>query len=116
MRIYSWNMYSHNRETDRIFDFIKESDFDVFCLQEVQKEFLERLRILPYHLAETIDKDRLFRTVVRDHLVILSRYPIEHVGTIPWEDYWPILPLRTRIFVVLMRPLKWTKIKNRNGL
>lgn len=116
MKIYSWNIYSHNRETDRVFDFIKKSNFDVFCLQEVQKEFLEQLRTLPYHLAETVDKDRLFRTVVRDHLVILSRYPIEHVGTIPWEDYWPILPLRTRIFVALMRPLKWTKIKNRNGL
>ncbi len=116
MKVYSWNMLFRNQETDRAFDFISKSDFDLFCLQEVPIEFLERLRTLPYHIAETIDVDRLFGAVIRNHLVILSRHPIKSTGTLSWQNYWPTLPWRTKLFVTLMRPFSWSKIMNRNGL
>lgn len=116
MTIYSWNMLFRNSDLDRAFEFISHADFDIFCLQEVPEEFLARLRALPFSIAETIDVDRLFAQKKRNHLVILSRHPITASGTIPWPDYWPILSLRTKIFVYLMRPLHWSKIENRNGL
>ena len=116
MKIYSWNMLFRNRELDRAFDFISKTDFDIFCLQEVPETFLTRLRTLPFHMVDAVDVDRLFARTNRNHLVILSRYPISGSGSIPWPDYWPLLPLRTKLFVRLMRPLHWSKIKNRNSL
>lgn len=116
MKIYSWNMLFRNRELDRAFKFIAESDFDIFCLQEVPSEFLARLKTLPYHLAETTSIDRHFRRVIRDHVVILSRYPITSTGTIALSDYWSSLPWRTKLFVRFMRPFHWTRIDNRHGL
>jgi len=116
MTIYSWNMLFRNRELDRAFEFISKSDFDIFCLQEVPDEFLKRLRTLPFHIADAVDVERLFAKTHRNHLVILSRHPVIASGSLPWPDYWPLLPLRTKVFVHLMRPLHWSKIRNRNGL
>jgi len=116
MIIYSWNMLYRNRELDRAFDFIAKSNFDIFCLQEVSKEFLVRLKTLPNHLAEAVDVDRVFGSVVRNHLVILSRHPITATNIISWPDYWPMLRLRTKLFVFFMRLFHWSMILNRNGL
>ncbi len=116
MTIYSWNMLFRNRELNRALDFIAQSDFDVFCLQEVPDAFLVRLHALPFHHADAVDVDRLFAKTNRNHLVILSRYPITASGSLPWPDYWPLLPLRTKLFVRFMRPLHWSKIRNRNGM
>ncbi|MCR4276161.1 MAG: endonuclease/exonuclease/phosphatase family protein [Candidatus Parcubacteria bacterium] len=109
-------MLYRNRELDRAFDFIAQSDFDIFCLQEVPEAFLARLRTLPFNLTGAVDVDRLFAKTNRNHLVILSRHPITASGALPWPDYWPHLPLRTKLFVHFMRPLHWSKIRNRNGL
>jgi len=116
MRVYSWNMLFRNQELDRAFEFIANSNFDIFCLQEVPTEFLARLKSLPHHLAETTSVDRHFRMVVRNHVVILSRYPITATGTLALPDYWSTLPWRTKLFVRLMRIFHWTKIDNRHGL
>ena len=116
MIIYSWNMLFRNKELDRAFEFIAHADFDLFCLQEVPEVFLKRLRTLPLHSADAVDVDRLFAKTNRNHLVILSRNPIAGSGAIPWPDYWPLLPLRTKLFVRFMRPLHWSKIRNRNGM
>lgn len=116
MTVYSWNMLFRNRELPRAFAFIAESDFDLFCLQEVPDAFLARLRTLPYHLAEAVDVDRLFRPRARNHLVILSRYPIMNTGTMQYPDYWPDLCWYTKLFVHLMRLFHWSKVANRNGL
>ena len=116
MTIYSWNVLFNNRDLDRAFAFIAKSDFDIFCLQEVPEQFLARLQTLPYHLTEAVDVDRILKKINRNHLVILSRYPIANFSALPWPDYWPLLPLRTKLFVRLMRPLHWSKIRNRNYL
>ncbi|MDO8576205.1 MAG: endonuclease/exonuclease/phosphatase family protein [bacterium] len=124
MKIYSWNMLFRNRELDRAFDFIAHADFDIFCLQEVPEDFLARLKTLSislnYHsdfIAFRTDVDRLFkRGTERNYVVILSKHPIVAQGEIPFPDYWPLLPLRTRIFVTLAWPFYFSRISNRGGV
>ena len=117
MKIYSWNMLFRNAKLDRAFDFIAQSDFDIFCLQEVPQNFLDRLLSLPYHHAYTIDVERIrSKETIPIYLVILSRYPISNETLVRFPDYWPLLPLRTRFFVHLMRPFHFSKIRNRSGL
>ena len=117
MNVYSWNMLFRNRELNRAFTFISESDFDIFCLQEVPEEFLKRLQTLPCSIAYRSDVERLFaHGIERNFIVILSKHPITAQGEIPFPDYWHLLPLRTRIFVRLMWPFYFSKITNRGGL
>lgn len=110
-------MLYRNRELDRAFRFIAESDFDIFCLQEVPEEFLKRLQTLPYFIAFRIDVERFFESgTVRNYVAILSKHPVETQGEIPFPDYLSLLPLRARIFVRCMRPFGFSKIRNRGGL
>ena len=106
-----------NKELDRAFDFIAKSDFDIFCLQEVPDDFLTRLHTLPYSIAYRSDVERLFHNgTKRNFVVTLSKHPITSEGHIPFPEYWHLLPLRTRLFVRLMRPFGFSKIRNRGGL
>lgn len=117
MKIYSWNMLFRNKEQDRAFDFIRQSDFDLFCLQEVPEEFLKRLQKLPYHLAFRIDVERISENETTPiFIVILSKYPVTKQGEIPFPEYWHLLPLRTRVFVRFMRIFHFSKIRNRGGM
>lgn len=110
-------MLYRNKELDRAFEFIAESDFDIFCLQEVPESFLERLKTLPYHLASRVDVERLFKKGTELNFVVtISKHPITAQGEIPYPEYWPLLPLRTRLFVHLMPSRFFTKIRNRGGL
>lgn len=110
-------MLFRNREQDRAFKFISESDFDIFCLQEVPEPFLARLKKLPLSIAVRVDVERLFsRGVERNFVVILSKHAIEAQGEIPYPEYWHLLPLRTRLFVQLMPQRLFSKIRNRGGL
>lgn len=110
-------MLYRNRELDRAFDFISHADFDVFCLQEVPEEFLVRLKTLPYPAAQYVETEKVYRseTVVM-YNVILSRFPIEKQGLIPFRDYWPLLPWRTRLFVNLMPSRFFAQTQNRSGM
>lgn len=110
-------MLYRNRELDRAFRFIAESDFDIFCLQEVPEEFLKRLQTLPYFIAYRTDVERLFESgTVQNYVAILSKHPIETQGEIPFLDYWRLSPLRTRMFVWLMRPFGFSKVRNRGAV
>lgn len=110
-------MLYRNRELDRAFDFIAQSDFDIFCLQEVSEAFLARLQKLPCHIASRTDVEKLYGSeTVPMYNVILSRHPVTTQGEIPFPDYWPLLPLRTRIFVHLMPNKYFSRIRNRGGL
>lgn len=114
MKIYSWNMLYTNSDLDRAFDFVKNSVFDVFCLQEVPEEFLQRLKALPHNIAYGIEMDRLDRkSINRNYCVILSPYAI--VGQ---QDFpLPVYPyeLRTKLFVRFMHVYGWTFITNRRS-
>ena len=110
-------MLYRNRELDRAFQFISESDFDIFCLQEVSEVFLKRLQTLPCSIAFHTDVERLFKEgTEHNYVVILSKHPIGAHGEIPFPEYWSLLPLRTRLFVRLMPSRFFTKIRNRSGL
>ena len=109
-------MLFRNRELDRAFDFIKHSDFDIFCLQEVPEDFLERLQTLPYNLVETIDANHLFGVPSTHRAVILSRYEIVRSKKIAFPDYWRELPWRAKMFVWLLSSFGWSKRTNRSAL
>jgi len=110
-------MLYRNKELDRAFQFIKESDFDIFCLQEVPGAFLARLKTLPFSIASRTDVEKLYRPeIVPMFNVILSRHPISSSGEIPFPEYWHLLPFRTRIFVRLMPNKFFSRIRNRGGL
>lgn len=109
-------MLFRNRELDRAFEFISKSDFNIFCLQEVPEAFLERLKKLPYFISYRIDVERLFKEgTLPNYIVTLSKYPLSNQGEIPFPEYWHLLPLRTRLFVRLMKPFGFSKIRNRGG-
>jgi endonuclease/exonuclease/phosphatase family metal-dependent hydrolase len=117
MKIYSWNILCRNRELDRAFDFISKSDFDIFCLQEVPEEFLKRLQTLPYHIAFRSERELLYPCgPVHNYVVTLSKDEIVSQGEILFPEYWHFLPLRTRLFVMLMPNQLFTKIRNRSAL
>lgn len=117
MKIYSWNMLFRNQELDRAFDFIEETEFDIFCLQEVPEGFLRRLQKLPYFIAYRIDVERIVDDDVHPHyVVILSKHPIAAQGEIPLPDYQELLPLRSRAFIRLMKPFGFAKIRNRGAI
>ncbi len=110
-------MLYRNKELDRAFEFVQHADFDVFCLQEVPEPFLARLQTLPHSIAFRTDTEKILpsRTVSMFN-VILSKHPIITQGEIPFDDYWPLLPLRTRCFVHFMPAQLFSKIRNRGGL
>ena len=116
MKIYFWNMLYRNKELDRAFEFIAHADFDIFCLQEVPETFLTRLETLPYHHVSRVEVEKILKPkVVPMFNIILTTYPITAQGEIPFPDYWPLLPLRTRLFVHLMPSRFFSRIRNRGG-
>lgn len=110
-------MLYRNRELDRALAFITQSDFDIFCLQEVPEEFLKRLQVLPCSIVSRVDTEKLLSSaMVSMFNVVLSRHPIRAQGEIPFPDYWPLLPWYTRLFVRFMPSQLFSKIRNRGGL
>ena len=109
-------MLFRNKEQERALDFVERGNWDMFCLQEVPEDFLEKLKALPYPLAYAIDVERATPRKENVYLVILSRFPITAQASFAFPDYWHTLPARTKVFVRLMRPFHWTRISNRNGI
>lgn len=103
MKVLSWNMLFDNQRLEEALGFLRESQADIICLQEVPESFLPALRALPsYHLCEAVETMRAARKETSiDYLVILSRYPIRRHARIPLplRESWP---LRTRLFVASM--------------
>lgn len=91
MKIYSWNVLFRNKELDNVVAFIEKLDFDIFALQEVSEELLERLKKLPYSLAFSTNAARIYASgkTITGSVVILSKHPIEHSESIslPMELY-----------------------------
>ncbi|MFA5745128.1 MAG: endonuclease/exonuclease/phosphatase family protein [Candidatus Paceibacterota bacterium] len=108
-----------NKELDRAFEFISHADFDIFCLQEVPEEFLERLKTLSYRSVYAPESNLVFRgkrgTIFN---VVLSKYPIVHSEIISLKHYTPELPWRSRLFARCMFLLRiWPEgLGNRHAL
>lgn len=110
-------MLFRNKELERALEFVRNTDWDVLCLQEVPPEFLTQLQALSYHLAYRIDVERLLPSgAMPNYVVILSRYSIVSQGEIPFPDYWHLLPWRARLSVRLLRPVGFSKIRSRGGM
>jgi endonuclease/exonuclease/phosphatase family metal-dependent hydrolase len=95
MIIYSWNMLYSNEEPIKAVDFIKESGFNIFCLQEVPEHVLAELQKLPYQVAFVVEtlletSSRKFPT----YSVILSTYPITNTKEISFPK--PPEPFRSK--------------------
>lgn len=107
MTIYSWNMLFRNKRLAEALAFVRESDADIFCLQEVPGEFLEELKKLPCHVAAAPEVDRLYAGVrSTQYVVILSRFPIKRHGRVPLPYWEPHLPWRARFVVCLFVQLR----------
>jgi len=119
MKIYSWNILFRNKQLDKAFAFIRDTEWDLFCLQEVPEEFLAQLKTLPVEIAAAPEADREFEdTRSTQYVVILSRHPIAASTQIPLLYHDPErLPLG-RIFMRLMTWLRfWTKaVGNRHAI
>ena len=102
MKIYSWNVFSLNSDFERVFDFIAGADWDVFCLQEVPEEFLERLKMLPAHVTYAVDEILFLKKgkTQTNYAVVLSRSPIISSGAVPFPSFR--LAPRTRHAVKLI--------------
>ena len=117
MKIYSWNMLFRNRELDRAFQFISETDFDIFCLQEVPEEFLKRLQTLSCFIAFRTERELLYKKgLLHNYIVILSKHIITSDGEIPHPDYLSLLPLRTRLFMQFMPFELFARVRDRRSL
>ena len=117
MKIYSWNVLFRNKKPDEAFSFIRDADWDIFCLQEVPEALLERLRTLPSFIAYRSDAEKMFASgSVKLFNVVLSRFPIQQQGEIPFPEYTNLYTWRTRLFVRLMRPFHFSRLRNRGGL
>lgn len=104
MKIYSWNIYFHNKQLGKAFTYIKSLDFDVLCLQEVPEDFLKRLEKLPYQIASAVDiafsSHKKKRTI---YSVILSRHPIVSSK----EIIFPEADLPFRALLLLKARSRW---------
>jgi endonuclease/exonuclease/phosphatase family metal-dependent hydrolase len=110
-------MLYYNRELNRAFKFISESDFDIYCLQEVSETFLKRLQTLPFFIVSRSERElHIKEGVYHNYVVILSKHQIESHDEILFPEYWHLLPLRTRLFVSVMSSRLFTRIRNRKAL
>jgi endonuclease/exonuclease/phosphatase family metal-dependent hydrolase len=116
MKIHSWNVYCYNKQIEDVFTYIKNLEYDVLCLQEVTPALLERLETLPVHLVSHVDVIRLFRHGRREknYVVILSKHPFARTSTLQFFDF--PFPMHTRIFIGVMRFLKWSFITERGAV
>lgn len=108
-------MLFRNKRLPEALAFVRESDADIFCLQEVPEEFLAELCALYPHHAEAVEMDRLLpERPIATYSVILSRFPIKKSEAIALPDWNDALPWRTKAFIRTLRPLGWSRIRNRN--
>ncbi len=110
-------MLFRNKRLDEALTFVRESDADIFCLQEVPEGALREFTALYPHHAEAIESERLLpERPLATYGVILSRYPITNSGVIPLDDHQSELPWRTRLLIRLLRPVGWSRIRDRNAV
>lgn len=110
-------MYFRNKRLGEALAFVRESGADIFCLQEVPEHFLSQLTALYPHHAEAVEMERLLpERPLATYGVVLSRYPIKQSGVIPLDDHQSELPWRTHLLIWLLRPVGWSRIRDRNAV
>ena len=110
MIVFSWNMLYENKELQNAFNFIQETTFDIFCLQEVPEDFLTSLKTLPYYCAYVceVELSTKLRTI-KTYSVTLSKYPIVNQEEIICDDI--PYPFRTKMTRYLLGFLQDERVK-----
>lgn len=110
-------MFYENKTLDQAFEFIKNSPFDVFCLQEVPEAFLSRLRTLPCEMACVKEIElTTSSTQFSVYSVTLSKTPILQQGEVSYANTKPNLgSLIIRSIIDLPRAERVTKWENRKS-
>lgn len=107
-------MYCYNRQYERVLSLVEHSGADVFCLQEVPAPLLDRLCALYPYSHAVVDSERVYGGAeLTNYNVILSRLALTQKQVIPLDP--PPLKLRTKLVILLMRPLGWARTWNRNA-
>src|SRR5882724_10571338 len=102
MKVCSWNMYCYNKHLDEVLGFLRATDADIVCLQEVPDTLFRKLTVPGMHIAHAIDSEPLKqKKVPTNYNVILSRFPIRADRAIPLPEI--VNPRRTRAVIRIMR-------------
>jgi endonuclease/exonuclease/phosphatase family metal-dependent hydrolase len=117
MKICSWNVYFYNTNPDEVLEFVKNNDFDIWCLQEVSEDLLDQLKRLSHDLVFTTDHTRVDGEFSEDcYLVILTKHKIINSHSFMVSESWQ-QPFRTKAFVKLMKRFNWVeKILNHHAI
>lgn len=86
MKICSWNLLYTNKTSNKVLRFIRETDYNIYCLQEVPTETVKYLGKLGYNIEHCLDS-AIFNSDKTEkdlsHLVILSKPKISKKIVIP---------------------------------
>ena len=86
LKIFSWNIYCHNRSFKSAITFLDAQKADVMCLQEVPTEIVRRLKKRKgIYLCEAKARRR-GRKRIKTRNIILSRYPIKESKSFSFDE------------------------------
>lgn len=86
LKVFSWNMYCHNRNFNGALKFLEDIDADVMCLQEVPTAIAREMKKKrEWNVTEAKARHRgRKRTKTRN--VIVSKYPVKGKGGDAFAD------------------------------
>lgn len=86
LKIFSWNVYCHNRHFDKALRFIKTQKADVFCLQEVPDEIVHILKKESSFFISEATSHEHGKKHLKTRNLIVSRYPIRETKAFLFKD------------------------------
>lgn len=92
MKVISYNIYRHNKQLKKVFNFIQNSNADIICLQEVPKIFLKKLQTDNPNKYQINYSNEYFiksnhKKSILLYNVILSKYKIDKIKEIPHIEH-----------------------------
>lgn len=92
MKVISYNIYRHNKQLTKVFNFLQNSQADIICLQEVPQIFLKKLesdnpnKYYINYSSEYFIKSNKNKSIIL-YNIILSKFKIDKVKEIPHLEY-----------------------------
>jgi endonuclease/exonuclease/phosphatase family metal-dependent hydrolase len=110
-------MLFRNKRLPEAVAFVQASNADIFCIHEVPESGLAKFQALYPHHTEAIEMERLFpERPLATYSLVCSRYPIERSGVISLLGHSKGLPWRTNLFIRILRPFGWSRVRGRQAL
>ena len=85
LKIFSWNIYCHNKNFNGALRFIDQQEADVVCLQEVPVLIAGKLKRRRGSYVTEVKARHRGRKKIKTRNVIMSRFPIKEHGSFPFE-------------------------------